>query len=944
MDRFDDAFFREAKSQIRELNDGLLAVENDDGDVAVDELFRVAHSLKGTCRIQGLSEAGDLAHALEDALGAIRSGDVEPTTALIDDALAVVDVLEAVVRADANDDELDRDVDAPRESLRTALNVARMETPSADAAADGPPLEGMLEDEGDADSEGDADDEWDPADDGLSDDVVAALEETTEFDDVDALFDETGGGEPGDELDGWGLLDEDATADDEETAGAANSAATSDGAETPDNPSAFFERTKTELDDEGAIDSLQEEIDAVEFGEFDDDDNYTIDQLMDLEPDEPAPEDKGSTSGDDEAATEFGDRSAADPATTDSPPRTASTEAVRGDEVDEPTDSEVETEPDGATPTASVEPDAAEDAVNEFVFGDPQEDGSAPDGAEPDDEPSATDESEPESKPDGEPATMGQNDGEPAASSTPADVPDPDSVPDTDLGIDLSDDLGVGSDDDWATDDDWTADSEMDVSVDEEMAEFESRFDDLLGNRPGEGTGRDGPTLRSAVGTIEESRLDADEFPTAEGIDELEGPGEFDRLQEMTVGVETADQLLNVAEELSLTHLRLDEAVGPDTDEAITEEVSNLLRVVTEYRRTVMDVRLMPLRTAVEGIPRTVRDIARSQDKDVELVVEDADVELDRGIIDELRDPLVHVARNAVDHGIEPPDDRVAAGKEPEGTVEIRAERVDDEVVIEVSDDGRGIEPEALRQRAVDKGVLTRKEARRLGDDATYDLLFEPGFTTRDEVTDVSGRGVGMDVVSRTVADLNGTVTVDSEPGAGTTVRLTVPVSIVFTEVLFVEANRETFGIPMSVVEQITATPPIRADGDRDVVRRSDLDSVGELSVSDAGTDGAGADDAVASDADDAGADDAEAEDAYPLLRLQSALDMDPGTGADDEGQLVWVRAESERLAIRCDRVVTSREVVVRPYGDLLRDVPGVSGATTLGDGEAVNVLDVGSI
>ncbi|WP_240334662.1 chemotaxis protein CheA [Halorussus sp. MSC15.2] len=259
----------------------------------------------------------------------------------------------------------------------------------------------------------------------------------------------------------------------------------------------------------------------------------------------------------------------------------------------------------------------------------------------------------------------------------------------------------------------------------------------------------------------------------------------------------------------------------------------------------------MPLETAIDAIPRTVRDVARSQGKEVELVVSDADVELDRSIVDRLRDPLVHLARNAVDHGIESPEEREAVGKAPEGTVAISAERVGDEVVVELSDDGRGVNAQAVRERAVENGVVTPAEAEQLSDDETYDLLFEPGFTTSEEVTDVSGRGVGMDVVNRTVADLNGSVTVESDPGVGTTVRLRVPVSIALTEVLFVEAADQTFGVPMAAVEQITAAPPVEEVEGREVVRRSNLDLVGGLPEG------------------------VEADDAYPFVRLASALDLD---------------------------------------------------------------------
>lgn len=894
MDRFEDAFFREARSQIQDLNDGLLAVESNTGDVAIDELFRAAHSLKGSCRMQGLQEASELAHALEDALGAIRSGDIEPTAALIDEALAAVDLLEAVVRAEAAGDDLDRDVSSVEESLRSTLDEHRG-TESTD--------------ETDRSRSTDrSDDEWNPEDSELSDDVVAALEATTEFDDIDTLLDDESGRETDEQLEGWGLLDEDVTDTCEETP---------DEAETPDDPTAFFEKTKSDLDSDGPIDSLQEDIDAVEFGEFDDDDDYTIGELLDLDPDESPPSEADVRVGKNEGAEESGGTNSTDgmdveanraESTVSVDPASADQPRVEPSNESTPSDAETDTNEPSASPP--LEETAGEDTATEFVFGTSQDDFAQQD---PDFDTEVTGEDEPDEMLDDRPTEVQRNDLEASIPPASDEMPDPDSVPETLLDVELSENLDGDADE-------WDSDVEMDVSVDEEMAEFESQFDELLDSRSTEETPGEGPTFRSAVGTIEESRLDTEAFPTAESSSEFGNPGGLGHLQEMTVDVETADQLLNIAEELSLTHLRLEEAVGPETGEAITEEISNLLQLVTEYRRTVMDVRLMPLRTAIEGIPRTVRDIARSQDKEVELLIEDIDVELDRGIINELRDPLVHIARNAVDHGIEHPDDRAAAGKPPEGTIEIQAERVDDRVIIEISDDGRGIEPEAIRQRAVDRDILTRKEVRQLTDTEVYDLVFEPGFTTREEVTDVSGRGVGMDVVKQTVADLNGTVTVDSESGEGTTVRLTVPVSIVFTEVLFIEVNSKTFGIPMSVVDQISETPPIRTDDGREVVQRSELDTIGEFPASE------------------------ETAHSYQLIRLESVLDLQPTPADAEDGQVVWVSTENENLAIRCDRILTSQEVVVRPYGDLLRDVPGVSGATTLGNGDAVNVLDVGSL
>ncbi|NHN57949.1 MULTISPECIES: ATP-binding protein [Halorussus] len=1010
----DDAFRREARSQIRTLNDGLLAAEaGGDADAPVAELFRVAHSLKGSCRTRGLDDAGDLAHAVEDALDALRAGAVEPTPALIDEALATVDLLEATVRTDAVGGDVEGDVAATCASLRATLDEERARTPTdSDATLDAA-----------ASGFADPDDDWDPAEEGLSDDVVAALEETSEFDDIDGLLDGLDDPADDEELDGWGMLgDEGDLGTDSATSGStsadslrgaddADSAAGPGPAETPDEPSAFFEETKRRVDDDQGVDDLQADIDAVEFGEFDDEDTYTIEELLALEPEEDPDEDAAAAPSEDGAAgpaSESADAPTGSGDSPDLPPDLLGTGdvdadpaggAAVGESSGEPADAigdplglaDADPSPDDdqdgavgapdATTDASGEPDAdgeveGVDETDEteeteepgtFVFGgDEAEDApESGDGSVSPGEPTSS--ATPDEASDAEPATaaddgtdadtVAADDGAPDADPVPDDdsipdadsvptaesapnadslpdpdampdaepasdadpMPDPDSLPETDLGVDLRGEFDADLD----GDSDAGGGAEMDVAVDEEMAEFESRFGDLLGTGPGsEDAGDEGEVFRSAVPTIEASSLDAAEFPDRGG-ERAGDTREFDRLQATTVDVETADRLLNVAEELSLSHLRLDEAVGPETDEAVREEVSNLLRIVTEYRRTVVDVRLVGLETALEEIPRTVRDVARSQGKEVEVVADDADVELDRSIVDRLRDPLVHLARNAVDHGIEPPEEREAAGKARDGTVAISAERVGDEVVVELSDDGRGVDPEAVRDRAVENGVVTRAEAAELSDEQTYDLLFEPGFTTSDEVTDVSGRGVGMDVVHRTVADLNGTVSVESDPGVGTTVRLTVPVSIALTEVLFVATTGQTFGVPMTAVEQVTPAPPVETENGREVVRRSDLDLVGGLPEG------------------------VEAEDAYPHVRLASALGLE-GSDTDSEpeagDQMVWLRTQAGRLALRCDRMVTSQEVVVRPYGDLLRDVPGVSGATTLGDGRAVNVLDVATL
>jgi two-component system chemotaxis sensor kinase CheA len=269
-------------------------------------------------------------------------------------------------------------------------------------------------------------------------------------------------------------------------------------------------------------------------------------------------------------------------------------------------------------------------------------------------------------------------------------------------------------------------------------------------------------------------------------------------------------------------------------------------------------------------------------------------------VLEAIGDPLVHIVRNAVDHGIEPPEVRESAGKPREGTVELRAWRSRDRVTVEVSDDGAGLDPDTLRETAVERGVVTPEEAAAMSDDAARELVFEPGVTTAGEVTEVSGRGVGMDVVASTVRELDGRVEIESDPGEGTTVRLRLPVSVAIARTLFVEVGDEEFGVPVSAVEEIGRLGETRTVEGREVVPIDD-----EL---------------------------------YPLVRLGEALDV-PGT-VDGE-MLVRARSSVRQVALGVDAVSGQEEVVVKPFDGVLEGIPGLSGATVLGEGRVVPVLDV---
>ena len=412
-----------------------------------------------------------------------------------------------------------------------------------------------------------------------------------------------------------------------------------------------------------------------------------------------------------------------------------------------------------------------------------------------------------------------------------------------------------------------------------------------------EATADDGPD-------VDEDRLDRIRTLGVPTRDDDAGVGAAGT-QSIRVDVESLDRMLNMVEGLVTSRARLRRAlIENEPREVLEDELDDLEDVTSELQDTVMDVRLVPLRTAVNKLPRIVRDVAREEDKQVSFEMVGEDVELDRSILDEIGDPLVHLVRNAVDHGIETPDVREDAGKEPEGSVELRATRERDRVTIVVEDDGAGIDADAIREAAVEEGIHTRSEVDSMDDSDVYELIFHAGFSTAAEVTDVSGRGVGMDVVSETVDRLDGSVTVESEQGEGTTITMELPVTLAIAEVLFVDVGGEEYGIPIKTVDEIGPVVGVETQDGQEVL------------VSDGG------------------------EDRRQLIRLDEALST-PGRSDPNTGMLVHLRDDVREAAIHCDQVREQQEVVVKPFEGVLGDVPGLSGASVLGDGDVVTILDV---
>ena len=486
-------------------------------------------------------------------------------------------------------------------------------------------------------------------------------------------------------------------------------------------------------------------------------------------------------------------------------------------------------------------------------------------------------------------------------SATESDDSDADDDFESEFGDDLSDDLddeafaGTDEFDIGGVDlDSPAASGENDDSSDPSAASFGDDAADSDADTDDE----------AAVRIIDEPKFERPEIDILESSDRPDADAETDEIQSVRVDVEQVDSLLTLVEGLVTSRVRLRHAAEADDDgdDALETELDALSDLTTDLQETVMDIRLVPLETVTNRLPRVVRDIARDQDKAVEFEMTGEDVELDRSILDRIGDPLIHLVRNAVDHGIEPPEDREEAGKSSEGTVEVHADRARDRVTITVEDDGAGLDPDRLRSEAVAADVLDEEEAAAMSDDETYDLIFHPGLSTVDEVTDVSGRGVGMDVVKRTVEDLDGTVSIDSEKDEGTTVTMRLPVTVAIDEILFVESGGEEFGVPTKAVQDIEPAGAIEMANGESVLP------------------GDGSD--------------------YPVISLADVLET-PTPGANGDGMVVRIRGEVRDVALHCDHVHGQQEVVVKPFEGFMSGMPGISGATVRGRGEVVNILDV---
>ncbi|MBA1272816.1 chemotaxis protein CheA [Stutzerimonas azotifigens] len=379
---------------------------------------------------------------------------------------------------------------------------------------------------------------------------------------------------------------------------------------------------------------------------------------------------------------------------------------------------------------------------------------------------------------------------------------------------------------------------------------------------------------------------------------------------ETTVRVDTArlDEIMNMVGELVLVRNRLVRLGSNSGDEAMSKAVSNLDVVTADLQTAVMKTRMQPIKKVFGRFPRLVRDLARNLKKEINLELVGEETDLDKNLVEALADPLVHLVRNAVDHGIESPDEREAAGKPRTGRVVLSAEQEGDHILLMITDDGKGMDAAVLRAKAVEKGLLDKDAADRLSELECYNLIFAPGFSTKTEISDVSGRGVGMDVVKTKISQLNGTVNVFSTKGSGSKIVIKVPLTLAIMPTLMVMLGEQAFAFPLVNVNEIFHL---------DLSRTNVVDGQEVVIVRDK---------------------------ALPLFYLKRWLVRGAAHEEQHEGHVVILSIGNQRIGFVVDQLVGQEEVVIKPLGKMLQGTPGMSGATITGDGRIALILDVPSM
>jgi two-component system, chemotaxis family, sensor kinase CheA len=408
------------------------------------------------------------------------------------------------------------------------------------------------------------------------------------------------------------------------------------------------------------------------------------------------------------------------------------------------------------------------------------------------------------------------------------------------------------------------------------------------------------------VHCISKEMTSKDSSPGVAVSEEAKVVSEVRSAQTVRVKFDQLDKLMNWVGELVINKIALLQVTADSKNEGLKRITENIDRLTADLQDLVMEVRMVPVSQVFDRFPRLVRDLSLKKGKKIELVMNGRDIEIDRTVLDEIGEPLIHLLRNSIDHGIETPMERESANKNCVGTIRLSAQRNGDHVIVEIEDDGAGIDPEKVKQSALKKGFITESEAEKMTTDKLVNLIFLPGFSTAKEITDTSGRGVGMDVVKTKISALGGTVQLETKVGKGTKTIIKLPLTLAIIQAILVNDSTQTFAIPTSQVSEIVQA------------QRSEIKSLGK-------TDGIVVRGHV-----------------IPVVHFLKLLGIVGEEEENIELVITYLGDENSKLGLAVDSVLRQQDILVKSLNGTLQGIKGVSGATILGDGQVVLVLDVG--
>ncbi|HOJ93806.1 MAG TPA: chemotaxis protein CheA [Fervidobacterium nodosum] len=377
--------------------------------------------------------------------------------------------------------------------------------------------------------------------------------------------------------------------------------------------------------------------------------------------------------------------------------------------------------------------------------------------------------------------------------------------------------------------------------------------------------------------------------------------------QTVRVDIEKLDNLMNLMGELVIARSRIADILKKYNIKEVDESLAQLSRITLDLQNVVMKVRMVPIEFVFNRFPRMVRDLSKNLGKEINFIMEGEETELDRTFVEVIGDPLVHLIRNAIGHGIESKEERIALGKPPVGTVKLSARHEGNNVVIEVEDDGRGMSKEKIIKKAIEKGLITEEKALTLPDEKVFEFIFLPGFSTKEQVSELSGRGVGMDVVKNTIDSLNGTVSIESKPGKGTKVTIRLPLTLAIIQALLVKVNNYVYAIPISIIDSTL----IISSEDIKVVQNEEVIVIrGEV---------------------------------IPIIKLWEVFGMEHEQNPH-EMNVVVVKSGAKKYGLAVDTLIGQEDIVIKSLGKVFSDVKIFSGGATLGDGSIALILDITNI